>query len=324
MADPKLSPYKRPGSSIVINQDVFNYQKHQHDRKNDQKRIKRTLSTMLHFCPNLENRAKQCLDFAKQHPGKEFMLGLKNFSGSRKHACYLSWQEDGIRYMDPNHGAYLFKKEEDFISFYVEAGNYDKGIGMSYRFYHLDELKVDDDLSLKESKTWMGMFRSLLTEKKYNSQGWIDHCLNLGLIICSVLLISILFVPGMIQMSLLLVPIYLCFKAVSQGLNVLSIPYFLLNSFENFKELLSKMKASSTLSADKMIDLGLEIDQNPPMSSTAKMLSTIEATSESTPNNTQGSIEPSKPEPVPVLHVNLITPKVPDEDTEIKMQFGAS
>lgn len=319
MADPTLSPYKNPGLPIVINQDVFNYQKNQNDRKNDQKRIKRTRTTMLHFCPNPENRAKQCYAFAKQHPGKEFMLGLENLVGCNNHACYLSWQEDGIKYMDPNHGAYLFKKEEDFVSFYVEAANYDKAVGMSYHFYHLDELKVDDDLSLKESNTWMGMFRSLLTGKKYIDQGWIYQCLNLGMLICIALSFSMLFVPGMIHMNLLLFPIYISFKALSQGLNVLGIPYFLLDSFEHFKECLSKMKPSSTLSADKMIDLGLE----PPMSSTAKMLSTIDATSESTPNNnTERLIEPSKPVPAPVLRVDLITPTGPNDYTERNRTFA--
>ncbi|USQ12975.1 hypothetical protein J2N86_09700 [Legionella lytica] len=114
MANPKLSPYKNPDMEIDLNQDVHNYQRFQSNRQKDQQSIKRTRLTRKYFCPAPLQQARQILNIAEKNKGKELFLSLKRVIGG--HACYLSVQDDGkIRYMDPNYGAFLFHRAQDFI-----------------------------------------------------------------------------------------------------------------------------------------------------------------------------------------------------------------
>jgi hypothetical protein len=167
MVDPTLSPYKNKVEQIDLTEKIYNYQKNQRDREKDQELIKRTRLTHEYFCPNPRKRAQKLFDFATEHQGKELQLALRCSAG--KHACYLSIQNDQeIRYMDPNHGVYLFDNKKDFIDFYVAAAQKEKEKGIDFHFYALAELVYDERPQLVEARTLMGKIRTLLMGSKYD------------------------------------------------------------------------------------------------------------------------------------------------------------
>ena len=173
MVDPELSPYKNPGITIDLNREIHRYQRNQFVREKDQQSIKRTRLTREYFCPDSRKQAQQILGVAEKNKGKELYLERRCSSGG--HACYLSVQDDGkIRYMDPNHGAYLFQSQNDFIDFYTIAAVKEKEAGADFRFYSLSELKYDKNLELTESKTWQGTIRSFLTGSKYRDNSLLS------------------------------------------------------------------------------------------------------------------------------------------------------
>lgn len=180
MVNPKLSPYKNPGVTIDLNKEVHNYQKFQMERDKDQKSIKRTRLTREHFCPDPQKQAQQILDIATEHKGRELQLTRRGSVGG--HACYISVQDDGkIRYMDPNHGAYLFQSSKDFIDFYGVASKKEKELGVDFRFYSVSELKYDEKETLAESKTWQGTIRSFLTGSKYGDNHSLSNKITSGI-----------------------------------------------------------------------------------------------------------------------------------------------
>ncbi|WP_133138031.1 hypothetical protein [Legionella rowbothamii] len=179
MANPTLSPYDNPGRKIDLNQEIHNYQKFQADREKDQATIKYSRLTREHFCPDQEKQAKEILEFAEQHKGKDLYLSRRDSKNA--HACYLSVRENGdIRYMDSNHGAYLFKNKQDFLDFYIAAAGKEKEVGVDFRFYTISELKYDKDMSLQETKTFQGILRTLLTGTKYGDNGALSYIVSSG------------------------------------------------------------------------------------------------------------------------------------------------
>lgn len=181
MVDPNHSPYKNRGMKIDLNQQVHHYQKHQGDRKLDQAIIKKIRLTHEIFCPEPKQQAKEIFDLANANQGKELMLTLRD--STKFHACYLSVQHDKeIRYMDPEHGVYLFRNKKDFIDFYVAAAKKNKEDGVDFHFYRLTELIYDKDNQLVESQTSMGKIRTLLTGAKYDdgmeSAEFINKCIH--------------------------------------------------------------------------------------------------------------------------------------------------
>ena len=166
MVDPGISPYKNSEKVIDLNQQIYNYQKNQIERNLDQGQVKRIRLTREHFCPNPRQQAEEILLFAEQNEEKELSLHRRSSVGL--HASYISKQSDGkIRYMDPNHGVYLFKNQNDFIEFYIAAAQKDKQMGVDFHFYSLSQLQWDPDNQLSESISIMGKIRSLLTGSKY-------------------------------------------------------------------------------------------------------------------------------------------------------------
>ncbi|KTD30448.1 hypothetical protein [Legionella maceachernii] len=181
MVDPNYSPYKNKGMKIGLNEQVHRYQKHQGDRILDQALIKKVRLTHEIFCPEPKQQAKEIFNFANANQGKEFELTRRDVM--KFHACYLSVQQDTeIRYMDPEHGVYLFRNKNDFIDFYVAAAKKDKEDGVDFHFYRLTELIYDKDHRLIDSKTKMGKIRTLLTGAKYddgvNSAEFINTCIH--------------------------------------------------------------------------------------------------------------------------------------------------
>lgn len=168
MVDPRLSPYKNQQVlSLELNEKVHSYHKYQSHRLKDQFLIKNSRLTREYFCPHPRQQAQAVFDFAKKNVGKELGLYLRSSVGP--HACYISLQEDAkIRcMMDFNDGAYLFKKREDFIDYYVAELEKCASAGIHYRFYSLAELIYDPKQELLESKTLKGKMRTLLTGPKY-------------------------------------------------------------------------------------------------------------------------------------------------------------
>ena len=173
MVDPKLSPYKNPNVAPHFNRKIHEYQKFQMDRNQDQAHIKRKRLTREYFCPDPQVQAEEIYTFAQKNQGKE--LGLMRRASAGSHANYICMEPNGrIRFMDPNHGAYLFNTKEEFKEFYVAAAKIDKSQGVQFKFYNIDELQDDRHNQLKESITWGGKIRSLLTGNKYNDNAQVS------------------------------------------------------------------------------------------------------------------------------------------------------
>lgn len=171
MVDSRFSPYKT-NQPIKLTRAIHEYQRNQSDPIKDQQRIKQQRITIEHFCPNLQKRAAQLYSIASQHLGDELCVDLRN--GWAQHSTYLSVQKNGdIRYMDPNSGAYLFKKKSDFIVAYQLIGLVKRS---KWKFYSISRLIEDPHLQYSSSNTWRGKMRSLLTGKKYEYAGKNPNC----------------------------------------------------------------------------------------------------------------------------------------------------
>ncbi len=174
MVDPELSLYKKPHTALHLNRKIHEYQKFQMDRDHDQDHIKRKRLTREYFCPDPQKQVMEIYAIAKKNQGKE--LGLMRRASVGSHASYLCVEPIGnIRYMDPNHGVYLFKTKEEFCEFYLTASKIDKQQGVQFKFYNIDELRDDQHHQLEESISWSGKIRSLLTGNKYNDNTQISQ-----------------------------------------------------------------------------------------------------------------------------------------------------
>ncbi len=179
MADSRLSPYQHPGKNFDFNRTIHEYQKNQSTGSKDQQRIKRTRLTGTQFCPSLQAQAEQLYKFAENRKDQDLSIILYGQMG--RHACYLRNQVDGkIRYMDPNHGAFLFNTKEEFISAYRLIYMKDN---QPFHSYSISKLQEDIDMSQKESRTLGGKLRSLLTGPKYDghSESLITNGVNMTL-----------------------------------------------------------------------------------------------------------------------------------------------
>ncbi len=166
MADSAFNPYTTP-QDIKLNQTIHDYQTHQHDRINDQQKIKQTRIQGKRFCPSPQQRAEEFYQLANQNLGNHLCISLR--TGGSLHAVYLSIQENGdIRYMDANHGAFLFKNKEDFIAAYRVM---ELWANAHWTFYEVSQLREDKNLEYQEIKTWTGKLRSFLTGAKYPGIG---------------------------------------------------------------------------------------------------------------------------------------------------------
>lgn len=334
MAHPKLSPYQNPGMKIDLTQQVHNYQKFQNNRSKDQGTIKRTRLTREHFNPNKEKQAKDILEYAEQHQGKELLLVRRGSVGA--HACYLNIQDNGfIRYMDPNHGAYLFKNKQDFIDFYVVAAKKEKKSGVDFRFYTLSELKYDEHNVLEESNTRRGILRTILTGAKYNDNRLFSNAITSGVSIAlgggigagiGALIGSI--VPGIGTVVGATIGAVvggflgnrLDFLAHNQGhLGLLAVPHLIQDIWQDLKEYTLDAIFPSPKKMDKPEDLTTPA---PSQSSTASILSRIQASPPSASSMDEKQVKPiidiekndksqrdlSKVAPPQMEHVQAIAP----------------
>ena len=176
MADHSLSLYNPANADkpLVFNQTVYDYQQNQSDRAKDQTGVKTKRISRKYFCPSTDAQANALYHYAKAHQGKDLLITLSGKIGS--HATYLFLQNDGkIRYMDPNHGAFLFDNKEQFIAayriMYLSQGN-------PFQYYKATLLIEDKENKIPESFTLMGKLRSLLTGAKYPENYHIAPHLN--------------------------------------------------------------------------------------------------------------------------------------------------
>lgn len=169
MVDRNLSPYIAGNPPIQFNREIHQYQENQGNRERDQAKVKRTRLTGELYYPNYQQQAHAIFKKAEKHYSKELALLIRS-SLNGGHACYISVQDDGIRFMDPNHGAYLFKEKQDFIDFYVSILKQAKSKGVDFRYFQLNELIWDPNNELKESKTFAGKIRSIIYGPKYLTQ----------------------------------------------------------------------------------------------------------------------------------------------------------
>lgn len=168
MADSTLSPYIHKERDFNFNRSIHNYQLNQSDRAKDQQTIKSERLTRVHFCPSIKEQAENLYEIAKTHPGQDLAVSLKGNMGA--HATYLSMQSNGqIRYMDPNHGAFLFNTKDEFISAYrLMYQLHSHILSKDYTFYAVSKLVEDRELNKTESLTSQGKIRSLITGSKYS------------------------------------------------------------------------------------------------------------------------------------------------------------
>jgi len=185
MADSALSPYKGENNErqIKFSKEIYEYQTNQTNRNKDQGKIKKTRLTRKFFCPSFKQQAENLYEIANQRPGKDLAVMLSGKVGA--HSVYLSRQDDGkIRYMDPNHGAFLFDTKEQFIAayrlLYMQQSQQTDGNAV-FQFYSVDQLREDPQLKEKESRTFAGKIRTLLTGSKYLDNHFIPRFINIGL-----------------------------------------------------------------------------------------------------------------------------------------------
>ncbi|CAM4501864.1 MAG: hypothetical protein LEGION0403_FIIPPAGN_01841 [Legionella sp.] len=159
MVDPNLTPYgEKKITRIPLNRQIHNYQNNQF---NEEHNITRQRLTRRIFCPDLQQQAEQLWATAAQNKGSDLMVTLQ--SRNMAHATYLSVREDNsIRYMDPNIGAYLFNNKQEFINFYQDAYK----ISHNFKFYQVNKIQYNPDGNLTEEKTFSGLMRTILTGEK--------------------------------------------------------------------------------------------------------------------------------------------------------------
>ena len=241
MVDPDLSPYKNPAilnnhtnqfPIISINQKIRNYQDQQYKPTAN---IRSTRMTRRHFCPNSQKQVEEIYAIAERHIGKELCVTLRRANGA--HSVYLCVIPGAIRYMDANHGAYLFRTKTDFFDFYVNAKPTDPNFS-DYTCYQITSLTYDANQTLHEPETIAGKIRTLLTGPKYFSIGSVIFaCLLAGLTAYLGMLVgaaALCFIGiATIQSKLLagIIVLSLQAKAMQSYSGLLAIPHYLKESW---------------------------------------------------------------------------------------------
>tara|TARA_R110002126_G_scaffold273866_1_gene418592 strand:- start:114749 stop:116149 length:1401 start_codon:yes stop_codon:yes gene_type:complete len=203
MAIPRMSPYQNERiKHIRITRKVYTNHNNQHHEKDDQKFIKKTLLSRLHFCTNKKQQARQILEHAKKYPSKDLELDLTSLKYA--HACYLRIniqdnKKQEICYMDPNHGAYRFDTDAQFIEFYAlslkESG---------YTRYQLVEMQYDPAHLLLRNRSFEEILYSLLSNRRYQNYDGMTGKLFFGVILALNALLVLLLTTATFVLSLYL------------------------------------------------------------------------------------------------------------------------
>ncbi len=172
MADPTCSPYKTSNyvwsmagdpPVIHLNKKIFDYQNHQ-DKPNTMIRSSRL--TRRHFCSDIRKQAEEIYSYGLQYINNELCLTLTKPMGKAHHAVYFCVTPSNIRYMDANHGVYLFKNKDEFLDFYCMI--MEAYFPLHYVVYEVRHIQHERNSQVTESKTLSGKFRTLLTGAKYD------------------------------------------------------------------------------------------------------------------------------------------------------------
>ncbi len=272
MVDSNLSPYKNPGREIPFTRTIHDYQINQFSESH---RIKRQRMTRRHFCPDIHKQAEEIFGIAEQHIGSEFDISrLGNYRG---HSVYLSIQPDlQIRYMDANHGAYLFKTRSEWHEFYVLTSNHSKHIGNKYTSYRIDELHDAQDNVYVEQYTFEGKIRTLLTGPKYTQFSLalltaviasivaIKFILYLFMsIVLSAVCISVSLSSPFVLISFILVDILSGIAALKGYFGMLAIPHLLEEYWYDFNEWLEQTEQPTPTEAPSHSDEIRPIETGP-------------------------------------------------------------
>lgn len=242
MAHPKLSIFKNKNLGFDFNQEIHDFQKHQSNRKMDQQVIKSTRISRDYLYFNVLEQAHKIFDIASQHIGKELYLSL--YSNKASHACYMSIRDDlNIWFMDPNNGAYIFPDKKAFISYYI-TNQSKANKNAKYPKFSLSALRYDEHQVLKESKTWKGIIRTILTGPKYEDNSFVSHiftafayqflALSLSIPLLLVLCIcapsiSIIVGPALICLISLLFSVLVASAGLSSYNGLLSVPHYIMH-----------------------------------------------------------------------------------------------
>ena len=160
MVDPKLSPYD--GHEFKFDQAVYNYQKSQFSRIADQQTIGHMRQGREHFSATIQEQAEALYLEAEKHLEENLMVHLR--VGVARHAIYLSKRDGKIRYMDPNHGAFLFNSKEQFIAAFRLI--YMANPAPAYQFYSIHKMSLNPQ-NEPEKRTLQGKLRTMATGAKY-------------------------------------------------------------------------------------------------------------------------------------------------------------
>lgn len=173
MADPTCSPYKTSNYTwdeagnppvIHLNKKIFDYQNHQ-DKPNTMIRCSRL--TRRHFCSDIRRQAEEIYSYGLQYIDNELCLMLTKPMRKAHHAVYFCVTPSDIRYMDANHGVYLFKNKDEFLDFYCMI--MECYFPLHYVVYEVCHIQYERNSRVTESKTLPGKFRTLLTGAKYDT-----------------------------------------------------------------------------------------------------------------------------------------------------------
>ncbi len=208
MTIPHLSPYHNiditPKTRIVINRKIYEYQKNQSNEKADQRFVKKQPLTRRHFCSDKTQQAKEILKYAKAHSAKDLQLILYRFTGA--HACYLRVnikkdKSQEIWYMDPNHGAYRFNTEAEFIEFYALSLK-----KSGYTRYELSHMQYSPDDTNVPGFSFSKFWYFLLTGPQYLEHATITgKCIH-ALLIATFVLRDLLLMMGALFIGLTFLP----------------------------------------------------------------------------------------------------------------------
>lgn len=161
MVDPERSPYD--GHHFQFDDTVYTYQKSQLSRIDDQQTIGRIRQGREHYTPTIQAQAEALFREAEKHSEEHLMVILR--AGIARHAVYLSKRANGqIRYMDPNHGAFLFDSKEQFIAAFLLIFMANPASAYSFYSIHKISLNLQNE---PEKKTLQGKVRSIATGSKY-------------------------------------------------------------------------------------------------------------------------------------------------------------
>ncbi len=266
MVIPESNPYLEENldKPFRVTANIEKFQNNQISEKKDSKIIKTTRLTREHSCPNLQKQAQEIYTIAKQNLGKDLQIHL-GYHFNSQHLCYMKVISDNeIRYMDPIHGAYFFKDEEEFIEFYI-VSNQILSSATSYVRYKISEIRYAPNEFANNHKTYEGKLRSLLTGAKYTNPSFeiaiIFLHMGLGLAFGSLMGLNY-------SNTLLGTFIFVIFyNVVRIGLGyagVLAIPRFVKNEVELlFQQELISYKPSSTKVIQQHLGRNLAQEKQP-------------------------------------------------------------